>query len=58
MASTPHRSHVFSVAAYSEMDTVQREFITQVCAGVDDQLNAFFSGGEGEIKHTRHKLGL
>uniref|UniRef100_A0A3Q3X4W8 Uncharacterized protein n=1 Tax=Mola mola TaxID=94237 RepID=A0A3Q3X4W8_MOLML len=46
MASTPHRSHVYSVATYSEMNTVQRELISQVCAGVDDQLNFLASGGE------------
>lgn len=52
MASTPHRSHVYSVSTYSEMNTVQRELISQVCAGVDDQLNFLASRGEGEMKHA------
>lgn len=48
MASTPYQTHVYSVANFEVMKNVQKELITQVCAGVDDQLNAFVSGEEGE----------
>ncbi|XP_008292859.1 collagen alpha-1(XII) chain-like isoform X2 [Stegastes partitus] len=46
MASTPHRSHVFSVANFDMIKNVQKELITQVCAGVDDQVNSLVSGEE------------
>ncbi|XP_069033568.1 collagen alpha-1(XII) chain isoform X2 [Embiotoca jacksoni] len=46
MASAPHRSHVYSVANFDMIKGVQKELITQVCAGVDDQLNSPVSGEE------------
>ncbi|XP_075940078.1 collagen alpha-1(XII) chain [Anarhichas minor] len=46
MASTPHRSHIFNVADFNQIKNVQRELVTQVCAGVDDQLSALVSGEE------------
>ncbi|XP_073348827.1 collagen alpha-1(XII) chain [Pagrus major] len=46
MASTPHRNHIYSVANFNSIKNVQKEFITQVCAGVDDQLNSLVSGEE------------
>ncbi|XP_040920044.1 collagen alpha-1(XII) chain isoform X3 [Toxotes jaculatrix] len=46
MASTPYRSHIYSVANFDVIKDVQREFIVQVCAGVDDQLNSLVSGEE------------
>uniref|UniRef100_A0A8D3DGG8 Collagen alpha-1(XII) chain n=1 Tax=Scophthalmus maximus TaxID=52904 RepID=A0A8D3DGG8_SCOMX len=46
MASTPHRSHIYNVANFDMIKNVQRELIRQVCAGVDDQLNALVSGEE------------
>ncbi|XP_041661141.1 collagen alpha-1(XII) chain isoform X2 [Cheilinus undulatus] len=46
MASTPHRRHIFSVANFDLIKTVQKELIVQVCAGVDDQLNSLVSGEE------------
>lgn len=49
MASTPHRSHIYSVADFDSIKNVQKEFITQVCAGVDDQLSSLVSGLEGEM---------
>lgn len=49
MASTPHRSHIYNVANFDMIKNVQRELIRQVCAGVDDQLNALVSGEEGEM---------
>lgn len=48
MASTPHRSHVYNVANFNMIKDVQKEFISQVCSGVDDQLNSLVSGEEGE----------
>lgn len=49
MASTPYRSHIFNVANFNLMKSVQKELITQVCAGVDDQLHSLVSGEEGEM---------
>lgn len=49
MASTPYQTHVYSVANFDVIKNVQKELITQVCAGVDDQLNSFISGEEGEL---------
>ncbi|XP_068454822.1 collagen alpha-1(XII) chain [Clinocottus analis] len=46
MASSPHRGHVFNVANFNQIKSVQRELIAQVCAGVDDQLSAYVSGEE------------
>lgn len=49
MASTPHRRHVYNVSNFNTLKNVQRGFISQVCASVDDQLNALVSGEEGEM---------
>lgn len=49
MASTPHRSHIYSVANFNVIKNVQKELISQVCAGVDDQLSSIVSGEEGEL---------
>lgn len=49
MASTPHRSHVYNVANFNMIKDVQKEFISQVCSGVDDQLSSLVSGEEGEM---------
>ncbi|XP_058469849.1 collagen alpha-1(XII) chain isoform X2 [Solea solea] len=46
MASVPHRSHVYNVANFDVIKTVQRELVMQVCAGVDDQLGSLASGEE------------
>ncbi|XP_026196610.1 collagen alpha-1(XII) chain isoform X1 [Anabas testudineus] len=46
MASTSYQTHVYSVANFDVIKNVQKELITQVCAGVDDQLNSFVSGEE------------
>ena len=47
MASTPR--HVYSVGNFNEIKSVQKEFISKVCASVDDQLSSLVSGEEGEI---------
>lgn len=49
LASDPYRSHIFKVANFDTIKNVQKELITQVCAGVDDQLNSLVSGEEGEM---------
>ena len=49
MASAPYRSHIYKVANFDTIKTVQKELITQVCASVDDQLNTLVSGEEGEM---------
>ncbi|KAK1889314.1 Collagen alpha-1(XII) chain [Dissostichus eleginoides] len=46
MASEPHRSHIFSVADFNLIKSVQSKLVSQVCAGVDDQLNSLVSGEE------------
>ncbi|KAM6915073.1 collagen alpha-1(XII) chain [Xenentodon cancila] len=46
MASSPHRDHIFSVASFDMVKTVQRELISQVCSAVDDQLSVLVSGEE------------
>ncbi|XP_071397697.1 collagen alpha-1(XII) chain-like, partial [Centroberyx affinis] len=46
MASTPYRTHVYNVGNFDMIKSVQKELITQVCAGVDDQLNSLVSGEE------------
>lgn len=49
IASTPYRTHVYSVPTFAALRSVQRELISQVCAAVEDQLNALVSGEEGEV---------
>ncbi|XP_070782388.1 collagen alpha-1(XII) chain [Enoplosus armatus] len=46
MASTPHGSHIYNVANFNTIKNVQKKLITQLCAGVDDQLNSLVSGEE------------
>ncbi|XP_039638765.1 collagen alpha-1(XII) chain isoform X1 [Perca fluviatilis] len=46
MASTPYRSHIYNVANFDSIKNVQKELITQVCAGVEDQLSSLVSGEE------------
>ncbi|XP_066579143.1 collagen alpha-1(XII) chain isoform X2 [Amia ocellicauda] len=46
MASSPYNKHVYNVANFDLIKNVQREIITQVCAGVDEQLNELVSGEE------------
>uniref|UniRef100_UPI0037E99097 collagen alpha-1(XII) chain n=1 Tax=Semicossyphus pulcher TaxID=241346 RepID=UPI0037E99097 len=46
LMASPHRRHVFSVANFDMIKSVQKELIVQVCAGVDDQLNSLVSGEE------------
>ncbi|KAK5879639.1 hypothetical protein CesoFtcFv8_022737 [Champsocephalus esox] len=46
MASEPHRSHIFSVADFNLIKSVQNKLVSQVCAGVDDQLSSLVSGEE------------
>uniref|UniRef100_A0A674ES42 Collagen type XII alpha 1 chain n=1 Tax=Salmo trutta TaxID=8032 RepID=A0A674ES42_SALTR len=46
MASTPYRTHVYNVLNFDLIKNVQKELITHVCSGVDDQLNSLVSGEE------------
>ncbi|XP_041721920.1 collagen alpha-1(XII) chain [Coregonus clupeaformis] len=46
MASTPYRTHVYNVLNFDLIKDVQKELITNVCSGVDDQLNSLVSGEE------------
>ncbi|XP_062324096.1 collagen alpha-1(XII) chain [Osmerus eperlanus] len=46
IASTPYQTHVYNVADFNLVKNVQKELITHVCSGVDDQLNSLVSGEE------------
>ncbi|XP_041832449.1 collagen alpha-1(XII) chain isoform X2 [Melanotaenia boesemani] len=46
MASPPHTHHVYTVASFDVIKTVQGELIAQVCSYVDDQLSVLTSGEE------------
>uniref|UniRef100_A0A8C5CCN3 Collagen type XII alpha 1 chain n=1 Tax=Gadus morhua TaxID=8049 RepID=A0A8C5CCN3_GADMO len=46
MASTPHSTHVYSVLDFEQIKRVHKALVTQVCAGVDDQLSSLVSGEE------------
>ncbi|XP_076874166.1 collagen alpha-1(XII) chain isoform X2 [Brachyhypopomus gauderio] len=46
MASTPHSAHVYRAPNFDVIKTVQKAFITQVCAGVEEQLSSLTSGEE------------
>uniref|UniRef100_H2MS91 Collagen alpha-1(XII) chain n=1 Tax=Oryzias latipes TaxID=8090 RepID=H2MS91_ORYLA len=46
LASAPHSNHVFSVANFDMIPTLQRDLITQICSAVDNQLNVIISGDE------------
>ncbi|CAI5695215.1 unnamed protein product [Oreochromis niloticus] len=46
IASTPHSKHVYNVPNFDMIQEVQKEIITQVCSGVDEQLNFLVSGEE------------
>lgn len=48
MASTPYSSHIYSVATFDMIKNVQKQLITRMCAGVEDQLNVVVSGDECE----------
>lgn len=50
MASTPHHKHVYNVPNFDMIQEVQKQIITEVCSGVDDQLNVLVSGEESESK--------
>lgn len=47
MASTPHNKHIYNVPNFDMINQVQKELITQVCSGVEEQLNVLTSGEEG-----------
>lgn len=46
MASTPHNKHVYNVPNFDVIKDVQRQLITEVCSGVEDQLSSLTSGEE------------
>ncbi|KAK7152488.1 hypothetical protein R3I93_010645 [Phoxinus phoxinus] len=46
MASTPHSKHVYNVPNFDMISQVQKELITEVCSGVEEQLNFLVSGEE------------
>ncbi|XP_077409700.1 collagen alpha-1(XII) chain isoform X3 [Vanacampus margaritifer] len=46
LASTPYWSHVFNMAASDAIRNVQRDVVSQVCAGVEEQLSSLVSGEE------------
>ncbi|XP_037541159.1 collagen alpha-1(XII) chain [Nematolebias whitei] len=46
LASTPHHSHVYGVSSFDLIRSVQRQLISQVCSGVEEQLSSLVSGEE------------
>ncbi|XP_071323618.1 collagen alpha-1(XII) chain isoform X2 [Trachinotus anak] len=46
MATTPYKSHIYNVTNFEMIKNMQKGLITQVCAGVDDQLSSLVSGEE------------
>ncbi|XP_039506999.1 collagen alpha-1(XII) chain isoform X1 [Pimephales promelas] len=46
MASTPHSKHVYNVPNFDMINQVQKELITEVCSGVEEQLNSLVTGEE------------
>lgn len=57
MASTPYRTHVYNVFNFDLIKDVQKELITNVCSGVDDQLNSLVSGEEGKMQFYDSNVG-
>lgn len=53
IASTPHSKHVYNVPNFDMIDQVQKKLISEVCSGVEEQLNILVSGEEGTTQH-RH----
>lgn len=53
MASTPHSNHVYNVANFDLIKDVQRQLITEVCSGVEDQLSSLMTGEERKYKPTK-----
>lgn len=51
MASTPHSKHVYNVPNFDMINQVQKELITEVCSGVEEQLNSLVSREEGTSQH-------
>jgi len=51
MASTPHSKHVYNVPNFDMINQVQKELITEVCSGVEEQLNSLVTGEEGTTQH-------
>lgn len=47
IASAPHSNHIYNVPNFDMISQVQKELITQVCSGVEEQLNLLTSGEEG-----------
>ncbi|TRY92824.1 hypothetical protein DNTS_024890 [Danionella cerebrum] len=46
MASRPHSKHVYNVPNFDVINQVQKALITEVCSGVEEQLNSLVSGEE------------
>ncbi|XP_061897868.1 collagen alpha-1(XII) chain-like isoform X2 [Entelurus aequoreus] len=46
MASTPYSKHVYNVPNFDRIQEVQKKIVSEVCSGVDEQLNVIVSGEE------------
>nr|XP_049613656.1 collagen alpha-1(XII) chain isoform X7 [Syngnathus scovelli] len=46
LASAPYWSHVFNVAASVDIRDIREDLVSQVCAGVEEQLSSLVSGEE------------
>lgn len=48
MASPPYSTHVYTISRFDLIKTVQKDLITHVCSGVEDQMSSLASGEEGK----------
>ncbi|KAF7662981.1 hypothetical protein LDENG_00222290 [Lucifuga dentata] len=46
IASKPHNKHVYNVPNFEMIQEVQKQIVTEVCSGVDEQLSSLVSGDE------------
>lgn len=47
IGSAPPSKHIYNVPNFDMISQVQKELITHVCSGVEEQLNLLSSGEEG-----------
>lgn len=53
MASTPYNTHVYTVSRFDLIKTIQKDLITRVCSGVEDQMSSLASGKEGKKNNNK-----
>lgn len=48
IASTPHSTHVFTISSFNQIKSLQKDIISYVCSGVEEQINLLASVDEGK----------